>query len=364
LGHEINNTLQAMRESPAPTRPATKEPRRLLAEDAFQNPEHTRFALKVTLAVMVCYVTESMLDWPGIHTCIITCFFVALGTVGETLHKATLRLAGCIVGAALGIGTIVLLMPLMTDLGDLLLVVAPVIFLSAWIGFGSERIAYAGWQIGLAFCLSTFQGFGPTLDMETARDRVVGLIFGNLVIFVVFTTIWPVSAAQTARTNLVNAVEHLASLFQTDQAEATHQAGFIQAIGQAQAVMVNEPFEAHVPLTADGSRPIDGAILAQVQALFVPVLVILDLRRNSSEAGHARTYHAALTNWFQRAAAWIRDGSGAAEITESLPEPPELNEPLGIWHRLLYQDIRAILTQVEARATRDAPTGELSLAAD
>ena len=364
LGHEISLVLKAMREPPAPAHPVTREPRRLLAQDAFQNPEHTRFALKVTLAVLLCYISESMLDWPGIHTCIITCFFVALGTVGETLHKATLRLAGCALGAALGIGTILLLMPVMTDLGDLLLVVAPVIFLSAWIGFGSERIAYAGWQIGLAFCLSTFQGFGPTLDMETARDRVVGLIFGNLVIFVVFTTIWPVSTAQTARTNLVKAVEHLASLFRMDEDEATHRAGFALAIGQAQAVMVNEPFEARVAPTADGSRPIDAGILAQVQALFVPVLVILDLRRDAPEAVHIRTYHAALANWFQRSAAWIRDGSGAAEIMQSLPEPPEWNEPLGIWHRVLYQDIRAILTQVEARATRDAPAGELGLATD
>ncbi len=364
LGHEISLALQAMREPPAPAHPVTKEPRRLLAQDAFTNLEHTQFALKVTLAVMFCYITENMLNWPGIHTCIITCFFVALGTVGETLHKATLRLAGCVVGAVLGIGTILLLMPLMTDLGNLFLVVAPVIFLSAWIGFGSERIAYAGWQIGLAFCLSTFQGFGPTLDMETARDRVIGLIFGNLVMLVVFTTIWPVSATRVARTNLVKAIEHLAALFRTDADEAMHRAGFALAIGQARAVMVNEPFEAPVALTADGSRPIDAGILAQVQALFVPVLVILDLRREGPEPSHIRTYHAALANWFQRAAAWIHDGSGAADIMPSLPEPPESTEPLGIWHRVLFQDIRAILTQVEARATRHAPAGELSLATD
>jgi multidrug resistance protein MdtO len=375
LGDQITHVLQAIRETPAPAHPVTREPRRLLVSDAFTNSEYTKFALKVTLAVMLAYFAEDALDWPGIHTIVITCFFVSLGTVGETVHKATLRLSGCIVGAALGIGTILLLMPLMTDLGELLLVAA-VTFLAAWIGFGSERIAYAGWQIGLAFYLSTFQGFGPTLDMETARDRIVGILLGNVIIFVIFTTLWPVSAARVARTNLAKAVEHLAALVRTDEAEATHHAGFAQAIGQARAVMVNEPFETRAVPTADGRRPIDAGILAQVQALFVPVSVILDLRRqvpNSPDAAtyhaatyHAATYHAALAAWFQRAAAWIRDGRGAAEITASLPEPPQATEPLDVWHRVLDQDIRAILAQIgpETPAVRDAAPGELSLAAD
>jgi multidrug resistance protein MdtO len=367
LGIRITQTLQAIQEPPASARPVTEQPRRLLAPDAFTNPEYARFALKVTLAVMLAYFAEDMLDWPGIHTIVITCFFVSLGTVGETLRKAMLRLSGCVVGAALGLGTIIGLMPLMTDLGDLLLVVAPVTFLAAWIGFGSERIAYAGWQIGLAFFLSTFQEFGPTVDMETARDRVVGIILGNVIIFVIFAAVWPVSVARVARDNLVKAVMQLAALFraQEAEAEAAHRAGFAEAMGQAQAVMVYEPFETHRLRAAGGARPIDAGILAQVQTLFLPIAMILDLRREIPKSEEFAVYQAALAAWFERAAAWIRDGSGADEITKSLPEPLETSEPAAVWQRLLDQDIRAILAQVgpEARAARNAASGELGLAA-
>ena len=162
---------------------------RLLAPDAFSNVEYMRFALKVTLAVMICYFVMSMTNWPGIHTCVITAFFVALGTVGETLRKATLRFLGCLIGAGLGLGAILLLMPRITDLGDLFLLLVPVTFLAAWVGYGSERISYAGLQIGIAFYLVVLQGYGSTIDMNTARDRTIGILFGNIVIFVIFTTI-------------------------------------------------------------------------------------------------------------------------------------------------------------------------------
>jgi len=343
LASRIVTTLRAIRGPSEAAPPSPAGPRRLLVADAFTNFEYVQFALKVTLAVMLCYLIQNMLDWPGIHTCMITCFFVSLGTVGDTVQKAALRLSGCIVGAVLGIGTILLLMPLMTDLGELLLAVASVTFLAAWIGFGSERIAYAGWQIGLAFYLSTFQGFGPTLDMETARDRVVGIMLGNVMIFVIFTTIWPVSAAGVARRHLAAAVEHLASLFRAETSLTDHRSGFAESVRSARAVMVNEPLESRAMLDPASQRPIGRTVLAQIQALLVPVLVVLDLRRDGPAAPDVIQYTAALSAWFERTAAWIRDGTGAADIAAGLPRPPDTDEPLHSWLCVLDHDIREIV---------------------
>ena len=147
-----------------------------------------RFALKTTFAAFACYFFYTSLDWFGIHTAMVTCYFVALGSVGETIHKLTLRIVGCLIGAGLGIATILFVMPYMTDIGHLALVVGAVSFFAAWIAVGSDRISYMGWQIALAFSLCTLNSFGPSYDLVTARDRIIGIVIGNLVMSVVFST--------------------------------------------------------------------------------------------------------------------------------------------------------------------------------
>jgi len=372
LADAISRTLRAIREMLAGTPPgleaddAAEVPRRLLAPDAFSNPEYGRFALKVTLAVMICYFVMSMTDWPGIHTCIITSFFVALGTVGDTLHKATLRFVGCLIGAGLGLGAILLLMPRMTDLGDLFLLLAPITLLAAWVGYGSERISYAGWQIGLAFYLVVLQGYGPTISMYTARDRTIGILFGNIVIFVIFTTIWPVSVANVVRTHLARALEQLAALVGlgvegeiSPSARSAANVAFGQAIAQARGVLVNDPFETSEVRRSRGRRPIDAAVVAEVGRLFIPISAILDLRpdpgwRELSQPTRDAicTYHQALAEWFRQAASWARSGEGADEVAAGLPEPPTLSGPgdhltaLETWYGVLHQDIRSILDEV------------------
>ena len=379
LADAITHTLRSIYETLAVTQ-GTASPKedaaagssgRLLAADAFSNPEYVRFALKVTLAVMVCYFVMSMTNWPGIHTCVITAFFVALGTVGDTLHKATLRFVGCLIGAGLGLGAILLLMPLMTDLGDLLLLLAPVTLLAAWVGYGSERISYAGWQIGLAFYLVVLQGYGPTIDMYTARDRTIGILFGNIVIFVIFTTIWPVSVANVVRTHLARALGQLAALLGlgirsdggiSQSARSAADTAFGQAIAQARAVLVNDPFETREVRRATGRRPIDATVVEQVGRLFIPISAILDLHAHLAEHGvpqptedAIRAHHQALAGWFRHAASWTRSGEGAGEVVDGLPEPPALSGPgdhltaLATWYGLLHQDIRKILDEVGPR---------------
>jgi multidrug resistance protein MdtO len=177
--------------------PEEKEKARgFFTEDAFTNPDHVHYAVKTTAAAMFCYMLYSLLDWPGIHTCFITCYIVSLGTVAETVEKLTLRILGCLIGAAVGIGSIVLVMPSLTSIADLMAIVFIGAFASAYVAVGSPRISYAGFQIAFAFFLCVVQGSAPAFDMTTARDRVIGILLGNLVVYVLFTNLWPVSVAK------------------------------------------------------------------------------------------------------------------------------------------------------------------------
>jgi len=77
--------------------PKSKGP---FVSDAFTNPAHVHFALKVTFAAMFCYIVYEAIDWSGIHTAIITCTFIALESMAATLYKGTLRIVGCVIGGA------------------------------------------------------------------------------------------------------------------------------------------------------------------------------------------------------------------------------------------------------------------------
>ena len=168
-----------------------KTKKSLFVPDAFTNPAHVRFGLKVSLAAMSCYIIYCALDWPGIRTAFITCCFIALESTEATLRKARLRLIGCAIGGLLGFLSIMYLVPHMESIVSLLFLTAAGAALAGWVAAGSQRIAYAGLQIALAFFLCIFQGFAPDTDFNTIRNRIVGIVLGIVVSATIFHYVWP-----------------------------------------------------------------------------------------------------------------------------------------------------------------------------
>lgn len=197
----------------APTAP--QERGGFLRPDAFTNSDHVRFALKTTGAAMFCYLLYSLLNWPTIHTCFITVFIVSLGTVAESVEKLSLRIAGCLVGAALGLVTLLYVVPSLTSIGGLLAAVFVGTLMAAWVAAGSPRIAYAGFQIGFAFLLCAVQGPGPSFDMLTIRDRIIGILIGNLVAYVASAHFWPLGVAARIESAIADLLARMAAEMRT-----------------------------------------------------------------------------------------------------------------------------------------------------
>jgi uncharacterized membrane protein YccC len=204
-----------------PPKPKRSEPdrHRLFVPDAFTNPAHVHFALKVTFAAMFCYIVYMAIDWSGIHTALITCTFIALESTGATLHKGVLRIGGCVIGGALALFTIVFLMPHMVTIASLVVVVAGASAIAGWVATGSEMISYAGLQIAFAFFYSVFQGYAPDTDLDNVRDRVVGILFGLIVTGLVFQYIWPERTIDRFRDALRQALRQVARLLEIPRPE-------------------------------------------------------------------------------------------------------------------------------------------------
>ena len=163
---------------------------------------------------MLCYLIYSVLSWPGIHTALITVFIVSLTTAAESVEKLTLRIAGCLAGAGLGLAVMIWVIPRATDIADLAAIVFAGAFLAAWIAAGDKHISYAGFQLAFAYFLCVIQGPSPSFDMVIARDRVIGILLGNIVSYFAATRVWPVSvgpridaALQKARQKLESVLE-------------------------------------------------------------------------------------------------------------------------------------------------------------
>lgn len=164
---------------------------RFFQPGVFEQSEPVLYALKLTLSVLACYILYNAVAWPGILTCVVTVLFTGLSSTGAMKQKQLYRFAGAVIGGVLGIAAVSLLFPNMDSVTSLVVVLAPVVFLSGWV-MRSPRIGYVGVQIGFAFFLATLQGFGPPTQLNPARDRVIGIALGIGVMWFVFDQLWPV----------------------------------------------------------------------------------------------------------------------------------------------------------------------------
>jgi multidrug resistance protein MdtO len=219
---EMEKTVQLMKEvfigaqalsvfAPQPSSGDPSPP--FLVRDAFTNVAHIHFALKGCLTAGLCYIIYNGVDWPGISTAVTTCFLTALSTVGSSRQKQVLRISGAVVGGFLiGMGSQIFILPYLDSIAGFTILFVVVTAFASWFMTSSPRLSYFGVQIAVAFCLIHLQSFAIEPSLAIARDRVVGILFGLIMMWFVFDQLWGASAVSDMKRAFLSAVRLLAQL--------------------------------------------------------------------------------------------------------------------------------------------------------
>jgi multidrug resistance protein MdtO len=270
--------------------PSKKVP--LFVPGGLRNPESIAFALKLSLAATACYIFNHAVDWSGISTSVATVFLTALSTSGAVKQKLLFRLVGSAIGGlAFGIGATAFLFPHMDSITSLVVLVAMVAFIAAWLATG-RYFNYVGLQIALAFYFVAFQGFGAPQELAPARDRFVGIVVGLVAMWFVFDQIWPVRTITIMLRGLASVLRSGASLFQLGHSGNLHDEEVRQAnalrdqIGKTVAELrtLNDVAEYEFGVELDKQTHVSQAILRtafSAVAMFWNELVAVTTKENN-----------------------------------------------------------------------------------
>ncbi|MGD0892656.1 MAG: FUSC family protein [Terracidiphilus sp.] len=169
---------------------------RVFIPDAFSNPEHLRYILGGTLAAVLCYILYISLDWPNLSTSVTTCVLTALTSVGSSRQKQLLRLLGFVLGGIIaGLGAQVFILPYIDSIGGFTVLFAAMTAVAAWVATSSSRLSYAGVQFAFAFYIVHLSDFSIDTSLAVPRDRVLGVLLGITMMWLVFERLFPRSAA-------------------------------------------------------------------------------------------------------------------------------------------------------------------------
>lgn len=188
-------------------------PPTILKPDAFHNPEHLNFALRGCLAATLCYFLFNAVFWPGLNTSLFTCVVTAITSIGSSRQKQLMRFSGALFGGVvLGIGSQVLILPLLDTIAGFTVMFAAVTAVAAWILTSSPRLSYFGNQLALAFYIIQLRGPSPQTNLAIARDNIMGILLGLVMMWLVFETLGSKPAVQVMRESFGESLHLMAEL--------------------------------------------------------------------------------------------------------------------------------------------------------
>jgi multidrug resistance protein MdtO len=164
-------------------------------------------------------------------------------------------------------------------------------------------------QIAFAFFLGILQGYAPATDLTVLRDRVAGILLGNIVITIVFSSFWPQSARSGIRAALAEALRAIAEVIRRPRSAEEARMRTVQALVRADHLRTLTLFELRM-LPSHARESIDVPSVASVERLAgVAFVVTTDTISPYAETGSTA-----------RLAAWA--DSAADNVSRGRPVPP------------------------------------------
>jgi multidrug resistance protein MdtO len=170
-------------------------------------------------------------------------------------------------------------------------------------------------------------GLGPSHDLVVARDRVIGIVLGNLVMSAVFTTLWPVGVGEAARRALARATAALGAVAADRGSEPPVHLleRFERLQGEVRRVLALRLFEPRSIATDAAGIAALGRGLGRLESLAMPV-VLLRSAHGPAEAGDLMpdVYAAAERAGLDRVADYL---TRAGSDKDSLAPPATADAP-------------------------------------
>jgi hypothetical protein len=175
------------------------------------DPALVRYCLKVGLCTVAGYIIGLISQRPDLFIILITVITTATPTYGATLQKMCLRITGAIIGGAVSLLTIIIVSPNFETLPSYMLAAFAVFFPFAYSSLGNARTSFAGKQMGVIFSL-VFVGLSPSDNIYEPLWRIWGLLLGDLVVAIVFFTLWPEYAGDSLLPRLQRVIANMLAL--------------------------------------------------------------------------------------------------------------------------------------------------------
>lgn len=132
---------------------------------------------RLGLAATLAYVVGVASHRSDLGVIMWTTLLTGQSTHGATLHKAILYVIGAAVGGALTLATIIVVSPNSESISSYLVALFVVLFVCAYVGLSSGRLAYAGLQTGMTFLFAYF-ALSPNADAAEPLWRLWGILLG------------------------------------------------------------------------------------------------------------------------------------------------------------------------------------------